>query len=225
MAVLLPAGASGAALLTEGFDDITTLAGSGWAMTNNSAPLGSTGWFQGNASFFSAFSGLPDSYIAANFNNASIPGNISNWLITPQLSLSGLVQISFYTRTETGSPFPDSLELYLSTNGASTNVGSTDTSTGDFSNLLLTVNPTLSTGGYPEAWTQFTAQVNFGSPTSGRFAFRYAVPNTDTNGDYIGIDDVSVADNVGTVPEPGTMGLLALGSMAFAFARFRRAPR
>ena len=95
MAALLPSGASGAALLTEGFDDISTLVGSGWALTSNSNPLGSTGWFQGNPSLFSAFSGLPDSYIAANFNNASIPGNISNWLITPQLSFSGLVEISF----------------------------------------------------------------------------------------------------------------------------------
>lgn len=225
MAVLLPSGASGAALLTEGFDDISTLVGSGWALTNNSNPLGSTGWFQGNPSLFSAFSGLPDSYIAANFNNASIPGNISNWLITPQLSFSGLVEISFYTRTEVGSPFPDNLELYLSTNGASTDVGNTDTSTGDFSMMLLAVNPTLAVGGYPEGWTQYSAQVNFLSPASGRFAFRYAVPNNDTNGDYIGIDDVSVADNVGAVPEPGTMGLLAMGGMALAFTRLRRTQR
>jgi len=225
MAVLLPAGASGAALLTEGFDVITTLAGSGWVMTNNSAPVGSTGWFQGNPSAFSAFSGLPDSYIATNFNNASTAGNISNWLITPQLSLSGLVEISFYTRTEVGSPFPDSLELRLSTNGASTNVGGTDSSVGDFTTLLLSINPSLAVSGYPEGWTQYSVQVNFASPASGRFGFRYNVPNTDTNGDYIGIDDLSVADNVGAVPEPGTMGLLAIGSIAVALGRFRRALR
>ena len=39
--------------------------------------------------------------------------------------------------------FADRLELRLSTNGASTNVGTTTTSVGDFTTLLLTVNPLL----------------------------------------------------------------------------------
>jgi hypothetical protein len=224
VAFLLPAGASGAALLNESFDDITTLAGSGWAMTNNSAPPGTSGWFQGNPGVFPAFSGLPDSYVAANVNNAAFPvGNISNWLITPQLSLFGSVEISFYTSAELGSPFPDSLELYLSTSGASTNVGSTDTSTGDFTTLLLAINPGLSVGGYPEDWTQYIVPLTFNSATTGRFAFRYAVTDTSVHADYIGIDDVSVVDN--PVPEPGTLGLLAMGGLGLAFARFRRAAK
>ncbi|MBK6431598.1 hypothetical protein [Candidatus Amarolinea dominans] len=33
---------------SEGFEDITLLPGLGWASQNNSSPLGSTGWFQGN---------------------------------------------------------------------------------------------------------------------------------------------------------------------------------
>jgi hypothetical protein len=34
---------------SESFNDITTLAGSGWVMTNASVAVGSTSWFQGSA--------------------------------------------------------------------------------------------------------------------------------------------------------------------------------
>lgn len=30
---------------TQNFDDITTLAGDGWVIQNNSTPVGSLGWF------------------------------------------------------------------------------------------------------------------------------------------------------------------------------------
>jgi hypothetical protein len=212
-------------ILNEGFDNIATLPGSGWAIVNNSNPVGTTSWFQGNPGIFPSQAGAPDSYIAANFNSAGFVGttggNISNWLITPVLSLQYNLQFVFYTRTELGSPFPDRLELRLSTSGASTNVGTTDTSVGDFTNLVLSVNPTLSIGGYPEDWTRITANfvgVGFSS-ASGRFAFRYNVPDNITNGDYIGIDSVSVTQDA---PEPATLGLIAFGLGALALRRTRR---
>src|SRR5262249_61123736 len=121
-----------------------------------------------------------------NFNSASLGGNISNWLITPVLPLQYNLQLVFFTRTELGSQFPDRLELRLSTNGASINVGSSASSVGDFTNLVLSVNPTLSFGGYPEAWTQVAANfVGLGIPVSGRFAFRYNVPDTLPNADHL----------------------------------------
>jgi hypothetical protein len=207
-------------ILSEGFDNISTLAGSGWAMVNNSVPVGSEGWFQGNTGIFTSQTGAPDSYIASNFNAAAIPGNISNWLITPVISLQDNLQFVFFTRTEVDAPFADRLELRLSTNGASTNVGATDSSVGDFTNLLLSVNPTLTVGGYPEAWTQVTANfVGLGVPLSGRFAFRYNVPDNVTNADYIGIDTVSVTQDA---PEPATIGLIAFGLGAVAWRRLRR---
>jgi hypothetical protein len=208
-------------ILNQGFDNISTLAGSGWAMTNNSSPAGTTSWFQGNPVIFSSQAGAPDAYIAANFNNAASPGNISDWLLTPVVSLQYNLQFVFYTRTEANSTFPDRLELRLSTSGSSTNVGSSDSSVGDFTNLVLTVNPTLSVGGYPSDWTQFTANfIGLGVPASGRFAFRYYVPDTVNNADYIGIDTVSITQDV---PEPATMALFALGFGAIAWRRLRRA--
>jgi hypothetical protein len=88
---------------------------------------------------------------------------------------------------------------------------------------VLSVNPTLSIGGYPEDWTQITANfvgVGFSS-ASGRFAFRYNVPDNITNGDYIGIDSVTVTQDQ-QVPEPATLGLIAFGLGGIMCRRLRR---
>jgi len=210
-------------ILSEGFNNVSTLPASGWAVVNNSSPLGTTDWFQGNAGVFPAQAGAATAYIAANFNSAgsggSTGGNISDWLITPVIPLQYNLQFVFFTRTDTGSTFPDRLELRLSTSGSSTNVGATDTSVGDFTSLLLSVNPTLSLGGYPTAWTQVTASfIGLGVPASGRFAFRYNVPDNVTNANYIGIDTVSITQDA---PEPATIGLISLGLIVVAWRRLR----
>ena len=80
-------GASGQQL-TQNFDDISTLAAAGWVFTNNSNAVGTTGWFQGNGAIFAAQAGASGSYIAANFSTrASAECNVSNWLLSPQLSI------------------------------------------------------------------------------------------------------------------------------------------
>lgn len=217
--LLLSATSVFADALNEGFDNIATLPGNGWVLVNNSAPLGTTGWFQGNTGVFSSQAGAPDSYIAANFNNAGFGGNISNWLITPELTLTNGSVLTFFTRTEPNPLAADSLEVRLSTNGVSTDVGSTDTSVGDFTTLLLTINPLLDVNGYPSDWSQFNVTISgLGSATDGRLAFRYVVPDTSLNGDYIGIDSVVV-----TTPEPTTLLFLLFGAVALGSRKlFRR---
>jgi len=179
---------------SEGFDDITLLPGLGWFFQNNSSPLGTTDWFQGNDAVFPAQAGAVTAYIGANFNNTAGVGAISNWMLTPEISLADGDTISFWTRVPTGSAWPDRLEVRLSTNGASTNVGTLATDVGDFTTLLLSINPTLAAGGYPDVWTQFSATLT-GIPAgaTGRVAFRYFVENggpSGTNSNYIGIDTV-----------------------------------
>ncbi|MFO1305654.1 MAG: IPTL-CTERM sorting domain-containing protein [Burkholderiales bacterium] len=187
--------AAGAQQLTENFDNVAGLAGAGWSIINNSAPAGSTAWFQGNTAVFTSQGGAANSYAAANFNAAAFGGNASLWALSPVLNLQDGVVVSFYTRTEASAPAPDRLELRMSLNGASTNVGATDTSVGDFTNVLVSVNPGQTAGGYPSTWTQFTVTLSGLPPgvTQGRIGFRYFVTNTAVNGDYIGIDSLVVS--------------------------------
>ncbi len=101
--------------------------------------------------------------------------------------------------------FSDRLQVRLSSNGNSAEVGTNATSVGDFTELLLDINPNLTQSGYPREWTPFSVTVLTGPQSfTGRFAFRYFVPNggpMGVNSDYIGIDTVSVAD---PVPAAGT---------------------
>jgi hypothetical protein len=52
---------------------------------------------------------------------------------------------------------------------------------------------------------------------SGRFAFRYVVGDTNVDGDYIGIDSVSVS-----VPEPSTLALFAIALFVIGIAMTQR---
>ena len=201
--------APGDALIDEGFEDITNLPG--WFMQNNSSPLGSTDWFQGNDAVFPAQGGTSTSYIAANFNNTSGgTGTISNWLLTSELDWSIAESLSFYTRTVTGNSFPDRMEVRVSTAGASTNVGTGANDVGDFTTLILEINPNLAVGGYPDTWTFF--QEMLPNAGSGRIAFRYFVTGAGpfgNNSNYMGIDSVQVIEGL-PVPSMGPAAMLVL---------------
>lgn len=205
-----PTPAAGA-VLYENFDNVAALTGNGWAFVNNSTPAGGTGWFQGNSGVFDAQSGAPDSYIASNYLASNGFGNISNWMLLPEMVLSDGDTFQFYTRSN--GALQDGLELRFSGNGASTNVGGTDSSVGDFTLLLRPINPLLDSS-YPTEWTLYSVTISgLGGSTSGRLGFRYTVPDTSVNGDYIGIDSVVVT------PEPASITLLALGLAGLAGRR------
>jgi len=197
-----------ASYVWQGFEDANHL--SDWMIVNNSTPGGQTpeGWFQGTG-IFTAPSGPSNSYIQANFENAGDPGDISTWLLSPMLTVLPGATLHFSTIGENVVGYPDRLELRLSTNGASTNVGSNPSSVGDFSQVLLSINPSLADSGYPTAWTEY--QYTFSSlsaPTDARFAFRYFVPDRSINASTIGIDSVFM------VPE-ATPVVLTGSAMAF----------
>lgn len=196
-------------LLSEGFNDISTLGASGWVMTNNSGAVGSTNWFQGQDFAFPAAAGTSNSYIAADLNNAVYGGAVSNWLITPEVAMANGEQLSFSLRLLAEGAV-DTVQVYYSTAGASSNVGTTATSTGDFQ-LLGTYSASADTG-----WTSNALTLSgLSGATTGRYAFRYLVDNTAINGDYIGIDSV----NITAVPEPTTALMLLLGLGVVAFSR------
>jgi hypothetical protein len=211
--------------LQQDFDNISGLTSQGWAITNNSVPPSVSSWFQGNTGVFTSQTGGADSYIGANYLNTTPGGNISDWLILPALLLRNGDILTFYTRTEANSTFADNLEVHLSSNGASANVGSTSSSVGDFTNLLMTINPALVAAAYPDAWTQETVTISGlgNTPVDARLAFRYAVTDTMIHGDYIGIDTLTVSVQE-AAPEPSTIALLliGLGSLSRWARRFRR---
>src|SRR5688572_2450173 len=214
---------SQAQALTEGFDNITTLPAAGWFTQNNSTPVGSTGWFQGNPTVFPAQAGATNSYIGANFNNTTGTNTISNWLLTPTRALTNGSVIKFWTRNPAENPFPDRLEVRMSTNGASTNVGTGTAAVGDFTTLLTSVNPNLMVGGYPEVWTEFTITLS-GLPAggvSGRIAFRYFVTQggpTGANSNFIGIDTFSFTPG-STVPVDAPVDLDGDGKTDYVVVR------
>jgi Secretion system C-terminal sorting domain len=163
-------------------------------------PLGTEIWHNGLYLAIPAYNGHDSSYAEASFESTTTSGvgNISNWLITPPVNVSNGDVVSFYTTSYGNSGFPD--RLYLRLNSLNTtNVGATDSSVGDFSTILVSINPNLiaDTSVYPEDyWGQFTGTVSgLSGPTNCRLAFHYSVPNgggSGTNSTTIGVDAFSV---------------------------------
>jgi hypothetical protein len=231
------------ATITESFDALggtsPNQCPTGWICSNVSSPLGVTNWFQQSASPpFPAQAGT--GYIAANFNNTSGAGTISNWLITPVMQFGTGAELRFWARTTTSATYPDRVEIRASTGGSSN--GGTSSSTGDFSILLGTINPGLAAGGgtcgvpagapgaggFPNAWCEYRLTNADGIPTSGsgRIAFRYYITDggpSGSNSDYMGIDTFSFVEGsspITSVPASGntiafpsyTVGTAALTS-------------
>jgi hypothetical protein len=206
LAAGLMVGAHAATALNEGFDNVAALAGSGWVLTNASAPVGQD-WFQGNEGIFAADTGAANSYIAASFLSAATDaGAVDNWLISPELTLGAGQVLTFSTRAS-DTDFLDLLEVRFSS-GSSAAVGG-------FSTLLGTVGSALSAT-YPVAgWVAYSLALP--TAATGRVAFRYTVASA-SNASYIGIDSVVVS----SVPEPATLAMFGIGLAAFAGGARRR---
>ena len=187
-------------LFQEDFNPLFNPILNDWHLKNLSqSPLPNFGWTQGLANIFPAFNGGSSDYAAcgSNVSNSPNPAVLSAWFITPTLSITNDCVLQFATRTvNRPANSPDRLEVYLSTDGTGTNVGTTFNSVGTFSTLLVSVNPSLTGVGYPNQWTIYSATIS-GVPTQtvGRIGFRYHVlnggpSNLATTSDYIGLDNV-----------------------------------
>jgi len=193
---------AGQTVFYEGFEDVgptpspltgpQNLMNQGWIFRNQSDPLGSSSWFEG-------FQGqgwpAPQSgagYMAVSSSSTGyFGGTVSNWAILPAIpgQQAGDV-LSFYLLDMGGSNVSTLQVRYSPTGGTGT--GSSATSVGDFTTLLLDVNP-IPAGG----WN--LVQVTL--PGDGRVALRYYIAsacNFGCLGSYTGIDTLSV----GAPPPP-----------------------
>ncbi len=203
LASTLAAGSAQAqSILAEGFNDLTALSAAGWTFLNNSTAPG-TNWFQGNPGIFLAASGAGDSYAAANFlGTTGATGTVSNWMITPQLSLDALSVINLVARAA-GDGFQDTLQVLVSTTG---------TAPADFT-LVGTYSSAVDDG-----WVPLSFSAGLASATQGYVALRYFVADVATQGNYLGVDNLAII----AVPEPGSILLMALGVAGLAGLRARR---
>lgn len=222
----------------EGFETfIDNTPPAGWAIAYNQ-PGGNDNpqWKQGftygpgaDALGFDAYQGTPRSYAATSWaagydSDTTTWSFINTWLITPVFTMNNGDTISFFTRQtdyyngQTPS-YPNSLDVRLSTNGASTDIGTGASGVGDFTTSLVSINLALSDTGYPETWTQYSATITgLSGPTQGRIGFQYALdPSTANVASYIGVDSFSYT----AVPEPSSFVLIGMGLAGVAYRRTR----
>jgi hypothetical protein len=187
-------------LLNEGFENVADLATKGWVL-NNASTVGGTvpGWYQGDESQFAAQSGAPNSYAAANYNNAAAGGTLNNWLITPEFTtgVNGAT-VSFWLRAGAADGFSDQVAFGIS-NGSS-------------SLSAFSMTPVMTVG--TDGWMRYAATI--GGNSSYRLALQYTGDANFAN--YLGVDSLQVSD----VPEPSTMLSLFAGAMGLALARRRK---
>ena len=200
-------------LLTYGFNNptATMYTTDGWFGTNQSSPTyaGAPIWgipttaptttFAGGAQAGAAFSFALINYTSTGTSATAGVGTISNWLISPVVTVENGDVITFYTRIGRNGAalYADNLELRISTNGDFSTIPATGAADlGDFTTLAVEVNPDLDLVSYPLAWAQYSyTMTGLTGPTAIKLGFRYYVTDggpIGANSDIIGLDSVSV---------------------------------
>lgn len=206
---------------SEGFETTSLL--TDWFVRNNSDTIASAtlaaNWsFADPLTTFPAQAGSTNSFLSCNYgstNNISTGATLSNWLFSPSRTFSNGDVISFYSRVSINpTTYPDRLEVRLSTAGSGMNVGTSSSSVGDFTTVLLTINPSLTTTGYPGSWTLYSATISgLSGPTTGRVAFRYFVTNggiAGLNSDFVGVDSYTYTSNASAPINDNCVGAINL---------------
>jgi hypothetical protein len=210
---------------TEDFNDVSKLSARGWAFRNNSSPVGPQGWRVGryetliapsNKPNLPAIVGFPaynatkspNDFVSCDVAAVNTNGDISAWLITPPMTIKNGDVLTFYTRAMDDTQFPiytiDRMQVRGNFTDGTANVGTSSTSVGSFTTLLLDINPGMvenDLGGYPYTeWEEFSITFSgiTGTVKNARLAFRYFMPDSGIEGgssgaryaSLIGIDNL-----------------------------------
>jgi hypothetical protein len=205
LGAVLSVSAQAGTLLSEGFDDISTLSPS-WKFQSGLVINPNT-WFQGNSGVFASQAGaLENSYIASNWLAQPVIGFIDNYLVTPTFSLASDVVLTFWARAELIDGFTDEFGVFL---------GTTVPDASEVATQVLADSVALG------EWTKYTVNVSGqGAGSVGRFAFNYF--GSDQTLNYFGIDTIDVSSVEATVPEPSTTALFGIAMLGALLNRRRK---
>ena len=154
-----------------------------WTIIRNGEGTNETDWKQGpDRDNMSAHTG---SYVAESRSWNSTAYNVDNWLITPQVTLDGILKFWAYGNDS----YPEHYDVYVSTTGNS------------ISDFSLLYEPAAVTS----TWTEVAVDLSTFYGVSGYIALRH----TDTDKEYLLIDDFGIyAENYGEwsqlIPVSGT---------------------
>jgi hypothetical protein len=161
----------------------TGLNSRGW-ITLNVDGGGTTSWFQGNPTVFSAYEGPTNGYVGQNFNGAN-GFLINQWLISPPITVNAGDTLSFWHRSPDASIYDDSIYVRYSTT-AGTTPNDFDVTWGRYK---------VSNAG----WAKWTG--TFQHSGTVRFAIQYYHTNGGPSGnysDYFGLDFLKVTSGSST---------------------------
>ncbi len=174
----------------NGQDGPANLIAKGWIFRNQSQPEGSQGWFDGYIGFGWPSPQAGSGYLAVDsLSTDYFGGDVSTWAILPAVPGQAAGDVLTFYAIDMGGSNVNTLQVRYSPSGG-TGTGSGVNGVGDFTTLLLDVNP-IPVGG----WNKYTATL----PGSGRIALRYFIAdacNFACFASYTGIDSLSVG------PEP-----------------------
>jgi hypothetical protein len=186
---------------TEEFADFSTLTTKGWLIGEYSQAdtVGTTAWTPGafgavgkGDTVWYGFSAYGDYSFQSEYAYSYDPVidsslSISSWMLTPILTVKDSDRVSFYTRGDTTGIYTNRMQVLLNKTGSSY-IGHDLNSVGDFTTVLMDINPTQAPGGYPTTWKKYEyIFTGISGKMDIRIGFRHYVIHP-TNARGIGID-------------------------------------
>ena len=164
--------ASGAVLFSDDFES-----GMGkWTVYTEGEAQKEAGWYayQTTSTTGLEFPAHSGEYVASAWSWASNAYDANNWLVTPQVTLNGI--LSFWVRTNAG--YPDKYEVLLST---------TDNAEESFTVVLQAMAPAPNTG----SWEKVQIDLSSYAGQQGYIAIHHK----DNDMNYLIIDDFAITEN------------------------------